>query len=67
MRPSDLAAVLTSDARVTAHAIFLGDVGGQAERLCALLPEGASSVCTDPAELPAAFKRAFAASVLKDA
>jgi hypothetical protein len=42
-------------------------VGGQAERLQSLLPPGTSSVCLDPSTLPAAFKAALAASVLRDA
>mmetsp|Transcript_23455 Transcript_23455/g.68808 ORF Transcript_23455/g.68808 Transcript_23455/m.68808 type:complete len:115 (+) Transcript_23455:3-347(+) len=67
IRPADLAQVLTATPTVHAHTIFLGDVGGSAERLRAVLPEGSSSICLDPAELPAAFKQAFAASVLRDA
>ena len=66
-RTRTLAQVLTATPTVHAHTIFLGDVGGSAERLRAVLPEGSSSICLDPAELPAAFKQAFAASVLRDA
>mmetsp|Transcript_2533 Transcript_2533/g.7166 ORF Transcript_2533/g.7166 Transcript_2533/m.7166 type:complete len:148 (-) Transcript_2533:966-1409(-) len=67
IRPVDLATVLTAEPRVHAHVIFLGDVGGQAERLKKLLPTGTASVCLDPASLPSAFKTAFAKSVLRDA
>ena len=66
IRPADLSRALTADPKVHAHAIFLSSMGGAAERLKQALPPGRSSVCLDAADLPAAFKHAFASAVLRE-
>ena len=66
IRPHELARELTANPKVHAHAIFLSSMGGAAERLKAALPPGRSSVCLDAADLPAAFKHAFASAVLRE-
>jgi len=67
VRPQQLAAALTSHPKVHAHAVFLSSLGGAAERLQAALPPGRGSICLDASKLPAAFRAAFSASVLRDA
>jgi hypothetical protein len=66
IRPEQLASELTANPKVQAHACFLASLGGAAERLKAALPAGKASVCLDAADLPAAFRAAFAAGVLRD-
>ena len=66
IRPQQLAAELTANPKVHAHAVFLSSLGGEAERLRAALPAGRASVCLEASELPAAFRAAFAAGVLRE-
>jgi hypothetical protein len=50
-------------ANVNAFCIMVGSLGEQAKRLQAGLPQGASFVCMDTADLPGVMKQVFSAIV----
>ncbi|KAL3279620.1 hypothetical protein HHI36_017125 [Cryptolaemus montrouzieri] len=62
--PSKLADALSSSAKVSAYAVFIGSLGNQAEVLTEKLPAGRSFICNDVSELPQILKQIFSSSLI---
>mmetsp|Transcript_4967 Transcript_4967/g.15572 ORF Transcript_4967/g.15572 Transcript_4967/m.15572 type:complete len:110 (+) Transcript_4967:1-330(+) len=59
MDPAWWSQALTKDPRVEGHAVMLGSLGDEAERIKASLPAGRGHVVMDTATLPQTFRRIF--------
>jgi len=64
IRPEDFSSVLTADANVNAHAVFIAEASA-ADWMKEQLPLGHGHVCLDPARLPRVFADIFDAAVRK--
>src|SRR5690606_6732781 len=64
IRPSELAAALTSDPRVNAFVIFVASFGDEAAQLIRQLPAEHAFLCQDVAGLPHLFRSIFTANVV---
>ncbi|XP_054715582.1 von Willebrand factor A domain-containing protein 8-like [Uloborus diversus] len=62
--PSTFSALLTSNPKVNAFAIFIGSLGNQAHVLSKQLPAGRAFVCFDSADLPQILQKIFTSALL---
>ena len=59
LSPHELGAILTSEPKVNACAIFIASLADEAARIEAALPPGTGHICFDTAELPQLFRQLF--------